>query len=272
MSTVNPDLELNAKRFSGEKYIQVYDQFRPTPPDVILHQSLNYLNKKQAKQLLDLGCGTGISTLAWQSSAEKIIGVEPSEAMLKVARQKVKDNDSITYLQAFANEIPLPNGSIDLVTCSQSFHWMEPESTLAEIDRLLQKHGVLCIYDVEWPPLVNASYETAYRDLFRKVDQITNDLGETIAHKWRKDQHAKNVRKSQVFRYVTEASFHKRQPFDKELLIGIALSQGGLEALLKRGFSTDQIGIDEFVRKVNGMKPLPYQEIIFSYKVIFAVK
>ncbi len=144
--------------------------------------------------------------------------------------------------------------------------------TLEEIDRLLVDDGVLCIYDAEWPPLVNAAFEMAYRKLFRKVDQVTSELGETIAHKWRKDQHVVNVSNSEVFRYVTEASFHKQQPLDKEMLIGIALSQGGLEALLKRGFSAAEIVVDEFVKTVNEMPTLPYRELMFSYKVIFAVK
>ncbi|GJM31119.1 MAG: hypothetical protein DHS20C18_01200 [Saprospiraceae bacterium] len=272
MSISKNKLELNARRFSGEDYTHLYDQSRPAPPDAILHQTLNYLNKKRASTVLDLGCGTGISTLVWQPYAEQITGVEPSGEMLAIARKKVNKNSEVAFIEAFANKVPLPDASIDLVTCSQSFHWMEPESTLAEIDRLLVNNGVLCIYDVEWPPLVNREFEMAYQALFEKVDQITRSLDKKIAHKWRKDQHLRNVQKSKVFRYVREACFHKKEKVNKEVLAGIALSQGGLEALLKRGFLAEEIGLTDFLAKLKNMNPLIYEEITYSYKAIFALK
>ena len=43
------------------------------------------------------------------------------------------------------------HASADIVTCSQSFHWMEPEPTLAEIARILRPGGVFAAYDYDWP-------------------------------------------------------------------------------------------------------------------------
>ena len=39
--------------------------------------------------------------------------------------------------QGYAHATGLPDAFADVVVCSQSFHWMEPESTLQEIGRIL---------------------------------------------------------------------------------------------------------------------------------------
>jgi len=43
----------------------------------------------------------------------------------------------------------LPDGCADIVTCSQSLHWMVPESTFAEVARILRPGGVFATYDYD---------------------------------------------------------------------------------------------------------------------------
>ncbi len=265
------DLRLNADRFTGDQYVRDYDKYRPTPPNDIVLQALNYLNKSKAIRVLDLGCGTGISTEIWKEFADEIIGVEPSKEMLSIASQN-NDNAKIKYLNNFSNEVSVPSKSIDIISCSQSFHWMEPESTLKEIHRLLIKDGVLVIYDIIWPSSVNLQYETAYKNLFNNVSIITSKLDQTIAIRWNKKKHLENVLKSSHFKFAKETYFHKAEELSKEKLIGIALSQGGLEALLKRGYSKKEIGIINFEREIQEMDEIPNEKIIYNYRAIYAIK
>lgn len=265
------DLKLNADRFTGDKYVRDYDKYRPTPPNDILLQTLNYLNKPKANRVLDLGCGTGISTVIWNDFANEIIGVEPSKEMLSMAHQN-NGNSKIKYLNNFSNEIPLKSKSIDIISCSQSFHWMEPESTLKEIDRLLVKEGVLVIYDIFWPVSVNYKYEAAYKNLFSNVDLITSKLDQKIAIRWNKNNHLENVIKSNYFKFAKETYFHKTEDVSKEKLIGLAKSQGGLEALLKRGLSKKEIGLSKFEKEVQEMNDLTNDKMIYNYKAIYAIK
>ncbi|KAA3622977.1 MAG: methyltransferase domain-containing protein, partial [Bacteroidetes bacterium] len=200
-----------------------------------------------------------------------IIGVEPSEAMLSVARAETNERH-ISYLQAFSDKISLASASADIITCSQSFHWMEPKSTLKEIDRILKPDGVLLIYDVIWPPSVSYEYEQAYRELFSKVNEITKALPEPIAHRWSKAGHLQNVEQSNYFDYVKESYFHKSETFYKETFLGIALSQGGLEALLKRGFSEEEIGVTRFKGKIESLSREEDDILTYNYRVILGVR
>ena len=87
--------------------------------------------------VVDLGSGTGLSTRAWASRAGEVVGVEPNPAMLAVAEAGTSETN-VRYVEGFAAETGLPAGSADLVTCSQSFHWMEREPVLAEAARVLR--------------------------------------------------------------------------------------------------------------------------------------
>ena len=265
------DLSLNADRFTGNEYVNTYDSFRPKPPIDILQQALNYLDKPKALSVLDLGCGTGISTEVWSEYADEIVGIEPSEEMLAIARKK-NNKPNVQYINGYSNDIQLPTDSIDIIACSQAFHWMEPIGTLQEVNRLLKTGGVLVIYDIIWPPSVNYAYEKTYNDLFRNIQEITSRLDQNIAVRWDKNDHFRNVQSSKHFKFCKETYFHKSEPLDREKLIGIALSQGGLEALLKRGYSKDDIGLTKFEETVNQMKYQPNQAITYNYRVIYAIK
>jgi ubiquinone/menaquinone biosynthesis C-methylase UbiE len=265
------DLRLNAERFSGDEYVELYNQYRPIPPIEIINQSLNYLNREKAGRILDLGSGTGISTRIWSDYGKEIIGIEPSEEMLHRAKKETKQ-ENVNYRLGFGNEIKLLSESIDIITCSQSFHWMEPQSTLKEINRLLKKGGVLVVYDVIWPPTVNYEYEKAYNELFERVDEKTLELKEVISHKWNKKDHKKNIIESGFFRYTKETYYHKRKKLDKDEFIGIAISQGGLQALMKRGYTKEEIGIEKFKKELDSLQQPIMNEMTYNYRVIFGIK
>ena len=264
------DLKKNADRFTGKDYVSLYNRYRPEPPAAILRQGLSYLNLKKADLIIDLGCGTGISTRTLGNFGTNIIGIEPSLEMLAMAEQQTEDSH-ISYQQGFSNATKIASNSATMVTCSQSFHWMEPQSTLTEVNRILKAEGVLVIYDAIWPPSLSYDLEMAYVELFENVNKLTQELGEVIAHKWNKKGHVANVQSSNYFNYVKESYYHKTAAFSKDHFIGLALSQGSLEALLKRGYSEEEIRITTFKDRVNAISKYP-ETLTYNYRVIFGVK
>ncbi len=94
---------------------------------------------------LDLGCGTGrfTETLA-QAFACPVVGVEPSAAMLAVAR--AEDLPGVEWKEGSAEDIPLEDGAVGLVFMSQVFHHLsDPQKALQEIHRVLAPGGCLVI-------------------------------------------------------------------------------------------------------------------------------
>ena len=87
----------NAGRFTG--FADVYDQASPAMPFYPVKIIRTYLGRKP-QQVVDLGCGTGLSSLVWKGQCEKLTGIEPSDDMLAVA--KWKETEGISFKKGFS--------------------------------------------------------------------------------------------------------------------------------------------------------------------------
>ncbi|MFJ4164394.1 class I SAM-dependent methyltransferase [Microbacterium sp. NPDC089698] len=113
-----------------------YDRHRPGFPVAAADEIVPL----GAPTILDLGAGTGKFTALLTPRATRVIAVEPSEAMLGVLRRRLPDVDA---LGGSAERIPVADGSVDVVTVAQAFHWFDREAACAEIRRVLVPQGVL---------------------------------------------------------------------------------------------------------------------------------
>ena len=135
-----------------------YDRVRPTPPPALLDLLTQLIGMPHPALVVDLGSGTGLSTAIWGERAERVIGIEPNADMRKEAIHNVEDHPyaaHIEYREGVAHQTGLPDGCADIVTAAQSFHWMEPTSTLAEIARILRPGGLFAAYDYDSPPAIH---------------------------------------------------------------------------------------------------------------------
>lgn len=254
---------------------QEYDRFRPRPP-VVLPDVLSQLAQESAPFVVDLGSGTGLSALVWESKARGVVGIEPNDDMLDVARQRVKARglgQLVSFQQGLGAETALADGCADIVTCAQSFHWMEPESTLAEIGRILRPGGVFAVYDYGWPPTFHVGAEMAYEAFMARVSVLMDARGLTQPlQMWPKSRHTQRMRESGHFGYVKEFLLHRQEQGDAERFVGLTLSNGVIQSL-QRGLLTEkEIGLDEFQNQVNaalGDKTLLWY---FSYEVRVGIK
>lgn len=113
-----------------------YDRFRPGFPEA----AADAIVPTPTAAALDLGAGTGKFTELLTTRADRIIAVEPSEQMLAVLRAKLSDVEAHI---GTAEAIPASDGSIDVVTVAQAFHWFDREPACAEIRRVLVPGGTL---------------------------------------------------------------------------------------------------------------------------------
>ena len=93
--------------------------------------------------VLDVGCGTGLSTTALREITENIVAVDISQQMLAM----VPRDDHINYVASAGENLPIRDGRFDMVTVSSSFHWLDRSRFLPEAVRVLGPRGWLVIYD-----------------------------------------------------------------------------------------------------------------------------
>lgn len=90
--------------------------------------------------LLDVGAGTGISSLQFADRQVEVLAVEPDERMAELARRKGIETEVATF------EEWEPNGRrFDIVLFAASFHWVNPAIALPKVRELLTARGRLAM-------------------------------------------------------------------------------------------------------------------------------
>ncbi|MDR3601585.1 MAG: class I SAM-dependent methyltransferase [Desulfosporosinus sp.] len=265
------NLQLNADRFLG--FADIYDNARPKCPGKVQEILLNYLGNTPAL-VVDIGCGTGLSTAIWSEVSSKVIGIEPSTDMLKIAKDNSVGFDNVTFISAFSDNTGLDNSCADIITCSQSFHWMNPETTLDEAARMLKEGGVFAVYDYDWPPVCNWEAELEYQKLFEKVKGIESthpDIKDSFV-RWDKERHLTNITDSGKFRYVREIVFSNSENCDAQRLIRLALSQGGLQAIIKANIGEINLYLKGFKEKILDIFGDTEFKVDFCYRMRIGIK
>jgi len=262
---------LNADRFLG--FADIYDAARPQCPQYIIEIAEKYLGGRP-NLVADLGCGTGLSTLIWTEVSRHTVGVEPSSDMIEIARGKIGNCSNIEFVQGFSNDTKLTGECADVVTCSQSFHWMEPKSTLSEVNRILKPGGIFMVYDCDWPPVCNWKAELSYQNLLDFVAEIESanpQLKEAYV-RWDKNNHLNNIKNSGYFTYAREIVFANREPCTAERFITIARSQGGLQAILKKKPELISQQLNQFESSIKHIFQDQKFEIDFCYRLRIGIK
>ena len=113
---------------------------------------------------LDVGCGTGQSSLALLEVADEIVGLDNSSEMLVRAER----HERIRYVEARAEQVPFGDASFGLMTVSSAFHWFNRQQFMHEAQRLMRPGGWLVIYNDGFTGRMigNADYEKWNREQY----------------------------------------------------------------------------------------------------------
>jgi SAM-dependent methyltransferase len=266
---VSADLrrQLEPSGYSRPGFAETYDRYRPRPPAFLTELLPSLAAVKRPRLVVDLGCGTGLSTRPWADIAGAVVGVEPQDAMRRQA-EAATAAANVRYVDASSAETGLEDASADIVTASQSLQWMEPAGTFAEVDRILRPGGVFAAYQYEslttplWEP------EQALEEVFRRGGEKRDALG-LYPNRNRWPPSAERLRESGVFRSVRELGLVSVEEGDGERLVGFALSTGTVATPLEH-VGEQELGLDR-LREVAASIPAPIPWYL-GYRVWLGLK
>jgi SAM-dependent methyltransferase len=93
----------------------------------------------------DVGSGTGLLTAGLLQLGYDVTAVEPNAEMRAVGDQFVAGQARYRSLGGSAESIPLADGSVDLITVAQAFHWFDVDRTRLEFRRILRPGGLVTL-------------------------------------------------------------------------------------------------------------------------------
>jgi ubiquinone/menaquinone biosynthesis C-methylase UbiE len=156
-------------------------QYALPPNETWVRQSLLDAIRVKPRRILDLGCGTGSTTLMLKKvfPQAEIVGLDLSPHMLVMAEYKAKKADlAIHWRHGKAEDTQFEAASFDLITASLLCHELPPkisEAMLKESFRLLKPGGEMIVLDgtqkllrqTEW---LNQIFEEPYIQSYAEED------------------------------------------------------------------------------------------------------
>ena len=131
--------------YESTRLAQAYACARPPVHRAIVDARLRRLSGVlPVERLLDVGCGTGLSTAAAGTLARTTIGLDPSLAML---RHHPDVAPRAHFVAGRAERLPFASGSFDRLTAAGALNYVDPVAFYPEVDRVLRPGGLLLIYD-----------------------------------------------------------------------------------------------------------------------------
>jgi len=156
---------------SGERWPEDYERGRPGwPPGVV-----DIPGVPSNARALDLAAGTGKLTRLLIPTFERVVAVEPQDAMRRLL-------DKICWgakvLAGTAEQIPLADASVDAVFVAEAFHLMGDQRTVSEIKRVLRPGSTLVLMwnipATPWEPSITA-VERLLRERLPKGQEFDYD-------------------------------------------------------------------------------------------------
>ncbi|WP_069299368.1 class I SAM-dependent methyltransferase [Neptunicoccus sediminis] len=109
---------------------------------------LSWLDMPQGQRWLDLGCGTGALTsrVLRNCAPRSVIGVEPSDRFLALARDGITD-ERAQFMQGSGDVIPVGDGTIDVAVSGLVMNFIpDKEHAMAQLLRCVDEGGTVAAY------------------------------------------------------------------------------------------------------------------------------
>ncbi len=165
------------KIFNGAS--SFYSKYRPTYPHDIIDTLSEMIGFNRDWVVADIGSGTGILTSLFLGNGNHVKCVEPNREMREMSMRNLSGTDNVDFTDGTGESTGLPDASVDLVVCGQSFHWMKAEQAMQEFSRILR--------GMKWVALIwndrviePGTFTWEYEAVVRKYSSGYHSTGSTV--------------------------------------------------------------------------------------------
>ncbi len=154
-------------------WVQKYS-LQPTRDSIIKIIKHIYKNENKTLNILDIGCGTGqlIFELNMIFDDINIIGIDNSETMLKISRDK---NPGIRFIKSSAENLKSKN-KFDIIICSHSFPYYKNKKDFPDIVLNLLSDGGTAIF-------IQSSINNIYDKIVYFIVELTAEKADYLSIK-----------------------------------------------------------------------------------------
>jgi SAM-dependent methyltransferase len=150
-----PGTEPHRERAVAEAFgadAERYERARPSYPQAMVERIVAAM---PGRDLIDAGCGTGISSRLFQLAGCQVLGVEPDTRMADLARR----GGTAVEIAKFEDWDPAGR-AFDAVVAGQAWHWVDPVAGAAKAAQALRPGGRLALFwnAFQPPPAVAAAF------------------------------------------------------------------------------------------------------------------
>lgn len=241
----------STERFSDR--VVNYAKFRPNYPDTLIRFVQERLPAPGT--IADIGSGTGILSVQLLGAGYTVFGVEPNEPMRLEAERRLGRRPRFHSVTGTAEATTLGSGSVEAVTCAQSFHWFDRIGTRVEFGRILREPKlVLLIWN-----------ERIFEDSMEEYDRILQESAPEYSRVGRR-----NVTDADIADFFAPASverfyFPNAQRLDRDGFLGRVLSSSYVPNLGHPGHEMVMNKMEVFFDRhaQSGWIDIPYQTRVY---------
>lgn len=214
---------MNEDKFSGKA--EIYDKYRPSYPTELTDWL--YI-KTRAQTVADIGAGTGKFTKLLLDKPWKVTAVEPNRDMLVRLQRNVPQAKAI---EAPAENMGIPDHTIDLVTAATAFHWFDEDKFREECKRIMTESGrVALIFN-----------QKITDDVVRERDEISRIYCGYKGHAGKRSHEEGDAfLRNEYFAEVEYAEFEHSVSYDEDGFVGNTLSRS-------YALKSDDVGYEGYV-------------------------
>ena len=141
-------------------------------PTRLQRQFLDRLGLSPADRVLDIGCGTGVTTRAVSERAASVVGVDHSQSQLTRATRKGLD---AALVRADAESLPFPDDAFDAVVSVGTIIYLpDPVAALDEARRVTRPNGRILV----------AGFNRTHFPSWVPIENWATPVNEALFHTW----------------------------------------------------------------------------------------